>query len=141
MCRVFDLPELSGCESSQQCPAEWREINSRCYFLSSESKTWEESRSYCQSRGADLVVINSEQEQVQFSKSVFVSVCVCHSWDLLYVERKVLVMLSVISILTEGLIPSEWRSCSLVLDWSELHGWGFQMGRWICTDQIVRPLE
>ncbi|CAK6953335.1 asialoglycoprotein receptor 1-like isoform X2 [Scomber scombrus] len=33
------------------------------YFLSSESKTWEDSRKYCQSESADLVVINSEQEQ------------------------------------------------------------------------------
>ncbi|XP_051240083.1 CD209 antigen-like protein C [Dicentrarchus labrax] len=51
-------------ESSQQCPAGWIKINSRCYFLSSEKKTWEESRQHCQSKGADLVVINSKQEQM-----------------------------------------------------------------------------
>ncbi|XP_042288894.1 CD209 antigen-like protein A isoform X1 [Thunnus maccoyii] len=48
---------------SCQCPEGWREINSICYFLSSESKTWKESRKYCQNKSADLVVINSEQEQ------------------------------------------------------------------------------
>ncbi|XP_033479019.1 asialoglycoprotein receptor 1-like [Epinephelus lanceolatus] len=53
----------SGCLSSQQCPADWSEINSRCYFLSTEKRTWEDSRKYCQSKDADLVVINSEQEQ------------------------------------------------------------------------------
>ncbi|XP_044045915.1 C-type lectin domain family 4 member M-like isoform X1 [Siniperca chuatsi] len=57
------LRELSGCASSQQCPADWKEINSRCYFLSTESKTWEDSRTYCLSKDADLVVINSEEEQ------------------------------------------------------------------------------
>lgn len=61
-------PELSSCVSSQQCPPDWRDINSRCYFLSTEQKTWEDSRKYCQSKGADLVVINSEEEQVQFTK-------------------------------------------------------------------------
>ncbi|KAM9313848.1 C-type lectin domain family 10 member A-like [Pholidichthys leucotaenia] len=50
--------------SSQGCPEMWREINSRCYFLSRhEKKTWEDSRKYCRSKGAALVVINSEQEQ------------------------------------------------------------------------------
>lgn len=58
------------------------------------------------------MVINSEQEQVPCSKSVFVCVIVD-------VEREVLVMLSAISISTECLIPSEWGSSSLVLDWSE----------------------
>uniref|UniRef100_UPI0037E88770 C-type lectin domain family 10 member A-like n=1 Tax=Semicossyphus pulcher TaxID=241346 RepID=UPI0037E88770 len=57
------LTELGGCVSSSRCPAGWREINSRCYFLSTESKTWQDSRQYCQSKAADLVVINSEQEQ------------------------------------------------------------------------------
>ncbi|KAM8773186.1 C-type lectin domain family 4 member G-like [Acanthopagrus schlegelii] len=57
------LRELSSCVSSQQCLPDWRDINSRCYFLSTEQKTWENSRKYCQSKGADLVVINSEEEQ------------------------------------------------------------------------------
>ncbi|GAA6216557.1 C-type lectin domain family 4 member M-like isoform X1 [Lates japonicus] len=57
------LRELSGSATSQQCPTDWKNIRSRCYFLSSESKTWEESRRYCLSKGADLVVINTEQEQ------------------------------------------------------------------------------
>uniref|UniRef100_A0A3Q2PW35 C-type lectin domain-containing protein n=1 Tax=Fundulus heteroclitus TaxID=8078 RepID=A0A3Q2PW35_FUNHE len=52
----------NGCASSQ-CPADWRELNSRCYFLSTETQTWEGSRKHCQSQGAELVVINSEQEQ------------------------------------------------------------------------------
>ncbi|KAM9363198.1 C-type lectin domain family 17, member A-like [Symphorus nematophorus] len=60
---LTDIVGLSGCVSSQRCPAGWRDISSRCYFLSTESKTWEDSRKYCQSQGADLVVINSEQEQ------------------------------------------------------------------------------
>ncbi|XP_034543082.1 CD209 antigen-like protein A [Notolabrus celidotus] len=55
--------ELEGCLSDSSCPAGWKEINSRCYFLSTESKTWQDSRNYCQSQAADLVVINSMQEQ------------------------------------------------------------------------------
>ncbi|KAM4595773.1 uncharacterized protein V3H82_003168 [Fundulus diaphanus] len=60
---LFLLSELNGCVSSQWCPADWRRLNSRCYFLSTEMQTWEGSRKHCQSQGADLVVINSEQEQ------------------------------------------------------------------------------
>lgn len=78
MCGLFHPPDLGGCVSPDQCPAGWMEINSRCYFLSTESKTWEDSRKYCQSKDADLVVINSEQEQVQYSESVS-SMCLCHS--------------------------------------------------------------
>ncbi|XP_008304969.1 C-type lectin domain family 4 member G-like, partial [Stegastes partitus] len=54
---------LSGTSSSQRCPPDWREIQSKCYFLSTEMKTWEDSRKYCQRNGSDLVVINSQQEQ------------------------------------------------------------------------------
>lgn len=64
---LFPPPEL-------RCPADWRYINSKCYFLSTEKRTWENSRKYCQSKGADLVVIESEQEQV------CVCVCVFYSW-------------------------------------------------------------
>nr|XP_046265697.1 asialoglycoprotein receptor 1-like [Scatophagus argus] len=61
--KAFLVLQLSGCVSSEQCPIDWTIVDSRCYFLSSERKTWEESRQYCQSKDADLVVINSEQEQ------------------------------------------------------------------------------
>lgn len=78
------------------------------------------------------MVINSEQEQVPCSKSVFLCVIVD-------VDREVTVALSVILISTEGLISSEWGSSCLVLDWSEKHGWDFQMGRWITANRLVRP--
>ncbi|XP_029950546.1 C-type lectin domain family 10 member A-like [Salarias fasciatus] len=55
--------DMSGCTSSQRCPTGWREINSRCYFLSTEMKTWQNSRRHCQSENADLVVISSPEEQ------------------------------------------------------------------------------
>lgn len=41
--------------------------------MSSERRTWDDSRTDCQIKGADLVVINSELEQVFHSQSV--SVC------------------------------------------------------------------
>uniref|UniRef100_UPI003AAEB553 uncharacterized protein n=1 Tax=Centroberyx gerrardi TaxID=166262 RepID=UPI003AAEB553 len=53
----------SGCVFGRRCPAGWREINSRCYLLSNETRTWQDSREDCLSKGADLVIINSRQEQ------------------------------------------------------------------------------
>ncbi|XP_071002861.1 CD209 antigen-like protein C [Oncorhynchus clarkii lewisi] len=41
----------------------WRYSDSSLYFLSTEKKTWEESRQDCLERGADLVIINSDKEQ------------------------------------------------------------------------------
>ncbi|XP_034044136.1 CD209 antigen-like protein E [Thalassophryne amazonica] len=47
----------------QSCPASWLLFQSSCYYISSERKTWDESRQACLQQGADLVIIDSKQEQ------------------------------------------------------------------------------
>ncbi|XP_071264057.1 CD209 antigen-like protein E isoform X2 [Salvelinus alpinus] len=49
--------------SMLRCPKGWRMLGSSCYFLSIDMKTWQESRLDCFERGADLVIINSEEEK------------------------------------------------------------------------------
>ncbi|XP_024142983.1 C-type lectin domain family 17, member A [Oryzias melastigma] len=44
------------------CPAEWIRFGSSCYFFSGESKFWDAARKFCRAREADLVVINSNDE-------------------------------------------------------------------------------
>ncbi|XP_053086832.1 CD209 antigen-like [Pangasianodon hypophthalmus] len=41
----------------------WRFFSSSIYYIFTEKKYWDESRKYCTDRGADLVIINSTEEQ------------------------------------------------------------------------------
>ncbi|KAK3507549.1 hypothetical protein QTP70_028452, partial [Hemibagrus guttatus] len=41
----------------------WRDFNSSFYHISTAMKTWNESRQDCRNRGADLVIINSKEEE------------------------------------------------------------------------------
>ncbi|XP_031670683.1 CD209 antigen-like protein E isoform X4 [Oncorhynchus kisutch] len=45
------------------CPRGWKKLGSSCYYVSTEEKSWEESRQDCRDRGAHLVVIKSEDDQ------------------------------------------------------------------------------
>ncbi|KAK6324597.1 hypothetical protein J4Q44_G00039390 [Coregonus suidteri] len=47
----------------QTCPEGWQKFESSWYFISTETKTWMESREDCLERGADLVIVNSDKEQ------------------------------------------------------------------------------
>ncbi|XP_038854993.1 CD209 antigen-like protein D [Salvelinus namaycush] len=50
----------------------WQTIESSWYFLSTETKTWNESREDCLKRGADLVIINSDTFLVNLKKRVWI---------------------------------------------------------------------
>uniref|UniRef100_A0A3P9J8P9 C-type lectin domain-containing protein n=1 Tax=Oryzias latipes TaxID=8090 RepID=A0A3P9J8P9_ORYLA len=54
---------VQTCRSFQQG---WVYFGSSLYFISSTKLPWLQSRDDCQQRGADLVIINSKEEQVGF---------------------------------------------------------------------------
>ncbi|KAK5920582.1 hypothetical protein CgunFtcFv8_024378 [Champsocephalus gunnari] len=45
------------------CPEGWRKLNCSCYVLSTEKASWEQSRQNCRAGGADLVIVDSNEEQ------------------------------------------------------------------------------
>ncbi|XP_067440571.1 CD209 antigen-like protein E [Thunnus thynnus] len=56
-------PTDKGETEVESCPQDWLMFGSSCYYISSQGRTWDDSRRYCLQRDADLVIINSRQEQ------------------------------------------------------------------------------
>ncbi|XP_060920099.1 CD209 antigen-like protein A [Labrus mixtus] len=46
----------------------WTYFSGTFYYISSLKKSWQESRAGCLNRGADLIIVNSEEEQ-NFARS------------------------------------------------------------------------
>ncbi|KAK9541818.1 hypothetical protein VZT92_001836 [Zoarces viviparus] len=57
-------------KQKKTCPKGWRMFSCSCYLLSTRSGSWEESRKDCRDKGADLVIIDSLQEQKFISSIV-----------------------------------------------------------------------
>ncbi|XP_022078082.1 asialoglycoprotein receptor 2-like isoform X1 [Acanthochromis polyacanthus] len=52
-----------GMTVEETCPQGWLLLGSSCYYVSLQRKSWDLSRQDCLLRDADLVIINSRQEQ------------------------------------------------------------------------------
>ncbi|XP_061112229.1 CD209 antigen-like protein E isoform X2 [Conger conger] len=59
--RVKDLEEEQV--KPKICQPEWIQFNTSCYFISSTSKSWDESQGYCAERGGHLAIIDTPEEQ------------------------------------------------------------------------------
>ncbi|KAM9385493.1 CD209 antigen-like protein A [Pholidichthys leucotaenia] len=49
--------------SGKCCPDRWMRWRGSCYFKSTKKESWADSRTKCKRRGADLVIIDSREEQ------------------------------------------------------------------------------
>ena len=45
-------------------PQGWSRFGSSVYYISTSLKTWNDSKQHCMNLGGDLVIIDSEEEQV-----------------------------------------------------------------------------
>uniref|UniRef100_A0A8P4K6E4 C-type lectin domain-containing protein n=1 Tax=Dicentrarchus labrax TaxID=13489 RepID=A0A8P4K6E4_DICLA len=62
-CRLFTI-QLFLFSTVHYYQQEWVDFNDSVYYISSIKKTWNASRDDCLKKGADLMIINSEEEQV-----------------------------------------------------------------------------
>ncbi|XP_073319751.1 C-type lectin domain family 4 member C-like, partial [Pagrus major] len=57
-----EVKKLKDKIEGKWCPDGWMKFGCSCYFRSNQKRTWSQSRTDCQSKGADLVVINNKDE-------------------------------------------------------------------------------
>ncbi|XP_053319834.1 hepatic lectin-like [Spea bombifrons] len=50
-------------EPEASCEKNWIQFEGSCYYIHSRKSTWMNARSVCKTKGSDLVVITSEEEQ------------------------------------------------------------------------------
>lgn len=64
---IVDVEKEAETVQEVGCPSGWLLFASRCYYISSRKMSWDESRQDCRRRGSDLVVIETQLEQVAWS--------------------------------------------------------------------------
>ncbi|XP_060946072.1 C-type lectin domain family 4 member M-like isoform X1 [Limanda limanda] len=56
------VDKMNKTMQDNKCVNGWQKFENSCYYTSNGKKTWQKSREYCQSKGADLAIITSQNE-------------------------------------------------------------------------------
>ncbi|XP_048836696.1 C-type lectin domain family 12 member B-like isoform X3 [Brienomyrus brachyistius] len=119
------------------CPQGWELFHSSCYFISKDQKSWKDSRTECLKWGADLVIIDSEEEEDFIKKNTY------DYWiGLTYnAVKKDWIWLDGTS-LTGFQKPYYWDGyCAVIRSWStswQLQAWTCSTeARWICETKAL----
>uniref|UniRef100_A0A3P9LRF9 C-type lectin domain-containing protein n=1 Tax=Oryzias latipes TaxID=8090 RepID=A0A3P9LRF9_ORYLA len=62
---VFCVLLLSAFGLWMKCQAGWRENDGKCYFFSTDTKSWFDANSYCMGQSSHLLSIQDVQERVR----------------------------------------------------------------------------
>ncbi|XP_036965343.1 CD209 antigen-like protein C [Acanthopagrus latus] len=57
-------------KQKRTCPAGWKMFSCTCYLFSTKTDSWENGRQDCRDRGAELVTIDTDEEQEFISKTI-----------------------------------------------------------------------
>ncbi|KAM8749962.1 C-type lectin domain family 4 member E-like [Acanthopagrus schlegelii] len=57
-------------KQKRTCPAGWQMFSCTCYLFSTKTDSWENGRQDCRDRGAELVTIDTDEEQEFISKII-----------------------------------------------------------------------
>uniref|UniRef100_A0A671YWF7 C-type lectin domain family 4 member M-like n=1 Tax=Sparus aurata TaxID=8175 RepID=A0A671YWF7_SPAAU len=68
----LEIEKLKAKIQEKPCPTDWRKYEGSCYYTSTGKKTWRKGREYCQSKGADLAIVTSQEEMI-FINSLYPS--------------------------------------------------------------------
>ncbi|XP_029981357.1 CD209 antigen-like protein A [Sphaeramia orbicularis] len=55
--------ELERLRAVSRCPEGWKLFNGSCYFFSTAVGSWETARDNCRNKSADLLIMNTKEEQ------------------------------------------------------------------------------
>ncbi|XP_028937633.1 C-type lectin domain family 2 member A-like isoform X2 [Ornithorhynchus anatinus] len=67
---VLQIPRSTCVENLITCPKSWLRFHKNCFYLSTEARTWEGSKSFCASLEATLSKITTKQELDLLKKQV-----------------------------------------------------------------------
>ncbi|XP_048836698.1 C-type lectin domain family 12 member B-like isoform X6 [Brienomyrus brachyistius] len=119
----------------RRCPQGWEPFNSNCYFISTDQKSWKDSRIECLKWGADLMIIDSKEEEDFIKKNTY-----DHWIGLTYnTEKNGWIWLDGTSL--TGFQRPYYRNgfCAVIRSWStSWEGWTCSTeARWICETKAL----